>query len=102
MLEKLATLDKLHDKVDSICLLEDVVHSYDERMVYLVQDEFLYLQRLDGLMLDYYVLANDFHRKVLVLLFVSYEINFAEGATTDDADKLKVIPTHFSDSSSSI
>lgn len=33
VLEKLATLDKLHDEVNAELILEDVLHAHEERMV---------------------------------------------------------------------
>ena len=102
MLEKLAALDELHDEVDSVRLLEDIVHPNDERMVHLIQDELLNLQRLDRLVLNDDVLSNDFHGEVLVLLFVPNEINFAKGAPSNDADQLKVVESHLCDSRSPV
>ena len=62
VLEQLATLDELHDEVDAVGLLEDVVHADDERMVHLVKDELLDLEGFDGLMLNHHVLPDALHR----------------------------------------
>ena len=94
MLEKFTTLDEVHDKVNAVRLLEDVVHANDEWMVDLVQDELLNLERLDGLMLDDDILADNLHRVELVLPLVPHEVDFAEGAASNDTDQLEVIPGH--------
>lgn len=47
MLEQLTTLDELHDEVNTISLLEYVVHANNERMVDLVEDQFFNLKRLN-------------------------------------------------------
>ena len=36
--EQLATLDELHDEKDSLSVLEDIVHAYDEGVFDVVQD----------------------------------------------------------------
>ena len=66
MLEELTTLDELHDEVDSVGLLEDVVHSDDERVVHLVEDQLLNLEGLDGLVLDHDIFPDAFHGVVLI------------------------------------
>ena len=62
VLKELTTLDELHDEIDAVRLLEDVVHADDERMVHLVKDEFLDLEGLDGLVLNHHILSNALHR----------------------------------------
>lgn len=47
MLEELTALDELHNEVDSVGLLENIVHSEDEGVVNLVEDELFNLKRLD-------------------------------------------------------
>ena len=44
VLEELSALNKLHDEVNTVGLLEDIVHAYDERVVHLVKDELLDLK----------------------------------------------------------
>ena len=61
MLEELATLDELHDEVDAVGFLEHVVHSDDERMINLMQNQFFNLKRLYGLVLDYNIFPDAFH-----------------------------------------
>ena len=46
VLEELAALNELHDEVDSVSFLEDVVHPNDEGMINLVKDQFFDLERL--------------------------------------------------------
>lgn len=47
MLEQLATLDELHDEVDAVGFLENVVHANDEWVVHLMEDQLLDLEGLD-------------------------------------------------------
>ena len=44
VLEELTALNELHDEVDSVSFLEDVVHPDDERMINLVKDQFFDLE----------------------------------------------------------
>jgi len=37
-MEELSSLNKLHDEIDSVSLLEYVVHTYEEGVVHLLQD----------------------------------------------------------------
>ena len=92
MLEKLTTLDELHDEVDAVCLLEDVVHANDEWMVHLVQYELLNLQRLDRLVLDNHIFPNAFHRLVLVVQLVVNQVYLAKSSPSNDADQLEIFP----------
>ena len=94
MLEEFPALDKLHNEVDAVGFLEDVVHPDDERMVHLVEDELFHLEGLDGLVLDHHVLSNALHGVVLVGELVLDEENFAKGASSNYADQLKVVPAH--------
>lgn len=86
VLEELATLNELHDEVDAVGLLEDVVHADNERMVHLVQDELFDLQRLDRLVLDDHVLANTLHCIVLSIQLVVNQVNFSESSPPNDTD----------------
>lgn len=47
MFKEFTALDELHDKVDAVGFLENVVHPNDERMVHLIEDKFLNLEGLD-------------------------------------------------------
>lgn len=44
VLKEFAALNELHDEVDSVSLLEDVVHSDYERVINLVKDELFDLE----------------------------------------------------------
>lgn len=70
VLEKLTSLDELHDEVDAMGLLEYVVHANDERMVHLIKDQFLDLERLNRLMLNHDILADAFHCVVYTIALV--------------------------------
>jgi len=102
VLEELATLNELHDEVDAVGLLEDVVHADNERMVHLVQDEFLDLQRLDRLVLDDHVLANTLHCIVLSIQLVVNQVNFSESSPPNDTDQLEIVPGDLRDGRSAI
>ena len=43
MFKELSSLNELHDEVDAISLLENVVHPDDKRVVHLMKDELLNL-----------------------------------------------------------
>lgn len=45
-------------------------------------------------MLNYYVLSDDLHGEVLVLLLVAHEVDFTESTSPNDTDQFKVIPCH--------
>ena len=66
MLEEFTTLDEIHEKVYPICLLEHIIHPNDERMIHLIQYQFLYLKTVYGLVFDDYILAYALHSVVLV------------------------------------
>lgn len=65
VLKKLSSLHKLHDEVDAIGFLKDVVHANDERVIDLIEDHLLNLERLDRLMLNDHVLSHCLHGVVL-------------------------------------
>ena len=94
MLEELTALNELHDEVDAVRFLEHVVHANDERMVDLVEDQLLDLERLDGLVLDHHVLPNAFHGVMAVVLLIVHEVHFAERAPSNNADQFEVVPSH--------
>ena len=102
MLEQLATLDKLHDEVNTISLLENVVHANNERMVDLVEDQFFDLKRLNWLMLNNDIFSDTFHGIIFITCLAVNQEYFAESTSTDDTDELEVVPGDLRHSSSSI
>lgn len=94
MLKQLSTLDKLHDEVDAISLLEDVIHTDNERVVDLIQNELLDFERFDRLVLNDDILTNDLHCIEFILPRAPDEIDFAESASANDANQLEVVPGH--------
>lgn len=96
VLEELASLHKLHDEVDAIGLLEDVVHSNDEGVIDLVEDHLLDLQRLNRLVLDDHVLPHSLHRVVLATNVVADQVYFSESALSDHTHQLEVVPATLS------
>jgi len=102
MLKELSALDELHNEVDPVCLLEDIVHTKDEGVINLVQDEFFNLERLDGFMLYHHIFANWFHGVELLVALALDQINFTEGAATNQAQNLKVVPGTHSEAVSAV
>lgn len=61
MFEELSALNEVHDKVDAVGLLEDVVHADDKGVVDLKQDQLLHLERVDRVVLYHDVFPDHFH-----------------------------------------
>ena len=100
--EQFATLHELHDKVDAVGLLKDVVHTDDERMVHLVQNQLLNLERLDRLVLYYDVLPDCLHSVVLAADLAANEVNLAKSSLSNHAEQLKVVPAALTHSRAAI
>jgi len=94
VLKELSTLDEVHDEVDPVRLLEDVVHANYERVIYLIQNELFNLERLHRFVLDDYILSDDFHSIQFVLALVTDQVNFAKSASSNNANELEIIPGH--------
>jgi len=61
MSEQLTTLDELHQEVDTVVVLENVVHVNDERVVDAIEDIFLQLDILELLVVNDDVLSDTLH-----------------------------------------
>jgi len=71
--------------------LEDVIHSDDERVVDLQENQFLYLQRVDGVVFDNDVFADTLHGVKASVALALDEVNFAERASADTLNHLEVV-----------
>lgn len=91
MFEQFTSLNEVHNEVNTVGLLKYVVHSYDERVVDLEQNQLFNCQTLYWLMLDNDVFTNTFHRVQSFLLSLPYKVNFAESTVTNDAQQLKIV-----------
>lgn len=89
--EQLATLDKLHEEVNSKLILEDVLHVHEEGVVDSIQNIFFELDIFHLLVLNYNVLTDTLHSVQLTILCVLHQEHFAEGAFTDHFQNLKVL-----------
>lgn len=91
VLEELATLDKVHDEINSIGLLEHVVHSDDEWMVDLKQDQFLDFKRVYGVMLNDDVFSDDLHSVQPIVALAFNQENLTKSATTNAFNQFEVL-----------
>lgn len=82
MLKKFSTLNKVHDKVDTVRLLEHIVEANNKRMVYLAKNKLFDFKRFQGLMFNNYILTNDFHGVKFSIHFFANQIDLAKSATT--------------------
>ena len=83
MLEEFTPLDVVHHEVDSISLLKDIVHSYKERVIYLVKDELLVFDVVNSIVLDNYVFPDALHRVVLIRFLAVDKVHLAESSPTN-------------------
>ena len=92
MSEKLASLEELHEEVNSELILEDILHVYEEGVVDSVQDIFFELDIFHLLVLNYDVLADALHSVQLPrsghLLHQEY---LTEGAFSDHFQNFEVV-----------
>ena len=91
--EEFASLNEVHNEVDSVRLLEHIVHANDEWVIHLVQNQFLNLQTVDGLVLDDHVFSDTFHGVEFATDLALHQIHFAKGASANDRNKLEVVPS---------
>ena len=59
-------------------------------MVHLQQNQPLKLERLNALVLNHHILADDLHGKQLVVKILAHEVNLTEGAASNNTDQLKI------------
>ncbi len=91
MAEKLAALDKLHEEVDPILVLEDILHINQERVVNLAQNIFLKLDVFHLLILQDNVFTDAFHGVEFVSGAMLNKIHLSKGAFTDHLTDLEVL-----------
>ena len=91
MLEKFSPLDVVHDEIDSVCFLEDIVHTYEERVVDLEENELFSQYVLLSIVLEDHIFPDALHRVVLVCLLAVDSVYFPESTPADLADHLEII-----------
>ena len=89
--EELATLDELHQEVDAVLVLEDVLHVDQEWVVDLPQDVLLQLNVLHLLIFENDILADDLHGKKLFCSDLLNEEDLTESALADQFTNLEVL-----------
>mmetsp|Transcript_46424 Transcript_46424/g.61484 ORF Transcript_46424/g.61484 Transcript_46424/m.61484 type:complete len:245 (+) Transcript_46424:821-1555(+) len=90
MAEELTTLDKLHEEVDTVLVLEDILHVDEEGVVDLTQDVFLELDVFHLLVLQNDILPDDLHGVELAGLRMLDEEDLAEGTLADKLTDLEI------------
>ena len=91
MFEEFSALNKVHDKVDTVGFLENVVHADDEWMVHLQQDQLFDFERVDWVVFDDDVFSNNFHSVQPIVAFALNQKYFPKSATSDAFDKFKIL-----------
>lgn len=89
--EELTALDELHQEVDTVLILEDVLHVDQEWVIDLAQDVFLQLDVLHLLILENDILANDFHGEQLLGSNLLDKEHLTEGTLADQFANLEVL-----------
>jgi hypothetical protein len=92
--EELAALDEVHEEVDSVLVLEHVVHAHDEGVLDRVEDIFLELDVLELLIVDDYVLADALHRIDALRVHVLDQVDLAKGALANHLHDHEVLQAH--------
>jgi hypothetical protein len=82
VLKEFSSLNEVHNEVDAVALLENIVEADYEGMVHLQQNQPLKLERLNALVLNHHILADDLHGKQLVVKILAHEVNLTEGAAS--------------------
>lgn len=88
--EKLTSLDKLHQEVDTKLVLEDVLHINEEWVVDLAQNVLLELDVFHLLVLQDYVLPDTLHGVEFVRSGVLYQEDLTKGALADHLTDLEI------------
>lgn len=86
VLEQLAAWDKLHDEIDSVRSLVNVLHRYDEGVAHLQQNQLFQLYILNRVIVEDDVLPYAFHGIVGLIVREVHEVDFAEAALPEDAN----------------
>ena len=89
--EELAALDELHQEVDTVLILEDILHVDQEWVIDLAQDVFLQLDVLHLLIFKNDILANDLHGKQLFGSNLLDQENLTKGTLADQFANLEVL-----------
>lgn len=89
--EEFATLDELHQEVDTVLILEYVLHVDQEWVIDLAQDVFLQLNILHLLIFENDILANDLHGEQLLGSNLLDQEHLTEGTLADQFANLEVL-----------
>lgn len=89
--EELPSFDKLHEEVDSIVILEYVVHVHNERMLDSVQNVLLKLDVLKLLIINDDVLSDTFHRINLLCVSILHQVDLPKSAFAHHLHDYKVL-----------
>ena len=90
MLEDHSTLDKLHEEIDAELILEDIVHTDQERMIHSVQNVFLHAEVRQHVLLYNKVLPDTLHGEKLARRGILDQKDFAERALPNHLYDLEV------------
>jgi len=90
MVEKLTTVDEVHDQVEMLLVLKRKLKLHDEGVVELLQNVTLSFYALDLIRRDDHMFFNSFHGVVFCGLYVLHQINFSVRTTAHHLDQFKV------------
>ena len=93
--EELATLDEVHQEVDAIFVLENVVHGYDEWVLHLVEDVLFELKTFKEVLVNNHILADALHCIELIGLSLLYHVYLAKGTFSDKLKDVEVLETSY-------
>ena len=89
--EQLTTLDKLHEKVNSKLILEDILHVNKEGMLDGIQNIFLQLNVLHLLILQNHIFPDALHGIELLVKLVLHQEYFTESTLADQFSEFEVL-----------
>lgn len=81
MPRQFATLNVIHDEINAVCFLKDIIHPNDERMVDLIKNYLLTLNVINSIVFDHHIFPYALHCVVLLCLFAIDEVDFPEGSS---------------------
>lgn len=91
MPEQLSSFDEVHQEEYSLLVFEDVVHTYNKRVFYVVQNFFFKFQGVHLVVLQHHVFSDAFHSINFSWLLVLHLEHLSEGALSYDSHQLKVL-----------
>lgn len=91
VLEQLATVYEVHDEVDAVGPLEDILHAHNEWVVNLQHDKSLQVDTVHRILVDYHILSHAFKCVVLSSVRFVDEENFRKSTLADHGYHLKLL-----------